>query len=182
MNDDRHLTEDERQAFVDDAVPAERRTILEAHLATCRACSDDVARLRNVTMRYRSAPDESGTLDELWPSIRTRIERDKVVSLGSTPRITKRWLRTRHAVAFGALAAGAMLTVVLLRPSHRIAVDSTVAVSDTGRIAARHRLRQVVRRRSARAAQSARASASDDAPGGGRVDRSRPESDRSGDR
>ncbi len=123
MNDDRHLTEDEREAFVDDAVPAERRTILEAHLATCRECFDDIARLRNVTMRYRSAPDEPGRLDELWPSIRTRIERDKVVSLGSASGTTKRWIQTRHAVALGALAAGAMLTVVLLRPSHRIAVE-----------------------------------------------------------
>jgi hypothetical protein len=131
MNDVRHLTEDERQALADDAVPAERRAELETHLASCAQCFDDVARLRSVTMRFREAPDEPAPVEELWPSIRTRIEQEKVVSLGSATPPARRWIRARHVLALGALAAGAMLTVVLLRPSHRIVVDSTVVVSDT---------------------------------------------------
>jgi hypothetical protein len=131
MNDDRHLTEEERQAFADDAPPVERRVELEAHLAACADCFDDVARLRSVTMRFRKAPNDPAPVEELWPSIRARIEQEKIVALGSAPVATRQWLRARHLVALGALAAGAMLTVVLLRPSHRIVIDSTVAVSDT---------------------------------------------------
>lgn len=131
MNDDRHLTEDERQAFADDAGPTERRVELEAHLASCVECFDDVTRLRRVTMRFREASNDPGPVEDLWPSIRTRIEQEKVVSLGSAAPPTRRWIRARHLLALSALAAGAMLTVVLLRPSHGIVVDSTVAVSDT---------------------------------------------------
>jgi anti-sigma factor RsiW len=132
MNDDRHLTEDERQALADHTAPAERRVELDAHLAACAECSGDVARLREITMRYKATPREPGPMDELWPSIRRRIEQHKVVPLETGPRPVKRWIGTRHAVALGAIAAGVVLTVVVLRPSHRIVVDSTVVQSDTG--------------------------------------------------
>lgn len=82
-------------------------------------------------MRFREASNDPGPVEDLWPSIRTRIEQEKVVSLGSAAPPTRRWIRARHLLALSALAAGAMLTVVLLRPSHGIVVDSTVAVSDT---------------------------------------------------
>ena len=48
-----HLTEDERQSFADDTLPAEQRTIAEAHLAACRSCADDVARLTTLMTRIR---------------------------------------------------------------------------------------------------------------------------------
>ena len=131
MSDDCHLTEDDRQSLADDALDANRRADVDAHLARCAECRDDVARLRDITMRYRAEPTEPTPVDELWPSIRARIEEEKVIPLGATPAARGPWLRTRHLAAIGGLAAAAMLTVVLLRPSHRIVVDSTVAVSDT---------------------------------------------------
>ena len=131
MSDDRHLTEDDRQSLADDSLDAGRRPDVDAHLARCAECRDDVARLRDVTMRYRAEPTEPSPVDELWPSIRARIEEEKVIPLGAAPTPPRRWLRARHVAAIGGLAAAAMLTVVLLRPSHRIVVDSTVAVSDT---------------------------------------------------
>ncbi|HEY4306101.1 MAG TPA: zf-HC2 domain-containing protein [Gemmatimonadaceae bacterium] len=139
MNDDRHLIEDERQELVDDTLPAEQRAALEKHLATCAECADDVARLRDVTMQCKASPSESGPIGELWPSIRARIEEDKLVALGATassvlpalPATRTGWLRARHIAVVGTLAAAAMLTVVVLRPSHRIAVDATDAVNDT---------------------------------------------------
>lgn len=130
MSDDRHLTEDERQAFADDAVDADRRAEVDAHLAACRACRDDVTRLRNITMRYKAAPAEPAPVDELWPSIRARIEEEKVIALGAAAPPASRF-NGRHLAAVAGVAAAAMLTVVLLRPSHKIAVDSAVAVSDT---------------------------------------------------
>jgi anti-sigma factor RsiW len=131
MNHDRHLTEDERQTLADDAVPAERRAELDAHLATCTECFDDVARLREITMRYKATPRDPEPVDELWPSIRSRIEQHKVVPLDAAARQSRRWSGTRRAVAVGVIAAGTMLTIVLLRPSHRIVVDSTLAQNDT---------------------------------------------------
>ena len=131
MSDDRHLTEEERQLLADDALDAVRRAEADGHLARCAECRDDVTRLRNITMRYKAAPGEAAPTDELWPSIRARIEEEKVVPLGSTPSPRRSWIRARHLIAVGGVAAAAMLTVVLLRPSHRIVVDSTVAVSDT---------------------------------------------------
>jgi hypothetical protein len=132
MTDDRHLTEDERQALADDALPADVRAVVDAHLVRCAECLADVTRLRDITMRYKAGPPDPASVDELWPSIRARIEEEKIVPLDSAPRIaTKPWIKARHVAAIGVLAAGAMLTVVLLRPSHRIVVDSTLAVSDT---------------------------------------------------
>jgi anti-sigma factor RsiW len=130
MREERHLTEDERQALADD-LATERRDDVQAHLSACGECRDDVERLRKVTMRFRSATDDPTSVDELWPSIRARIEAEKIVAISSASTARQRWFRARHAVGLGALAAAAMLTVVLLRPSHRIAVDSTAAVDDS---------------------------------------------------
>ena len=131
MSDDRHLTEDERQTLADEALDTSRRADVDAHLSRCAECRDDVTRLRNITMRYKAAPTTPAPVDELWPAIRARIEQEKVVALGTPTAPARSRLRTKHLVAIGGLAAAAMLTVVLLRPSHRIAVDSTVAVGDT---------------------------------------------------
>jgi hypothetical protein len=132
MTDDLHLTEDERQLIVDDALPPDRARAAEAHLATCTECADDIARLRSIMARYRqpSTPDESA--EELWPSIRARIENEKVVPLepNQTPR-RHRWPTVRHVMAVGVLAAGIMLTVILLRPSRRIPIEQPTGASDT---------------------------------------------------
>jgi hypothetical protein len=82
--------------------------------------------------RYRQpfTPDESA--EELWPSIRARIENEKIVPLESSQASRRRrWPTIRHLAALGALAAGAMLTVVLLRPSHRVPVEPITASSDS---------------------------------------------------
>jgi anti-sigma factor RsiW len=132
MTDDLHLTEDERQLLADDALPPDRARAVAAHLATCTECADDIARLRSIMARYRQpfTPDESA--EELWPSIRARIENEKIVPLeAAQPSPRRRRPSVRHIAALGALAAGIMLTVVLLRPSHRIPVEPTTAASDT---------------------------------------------------
>jgi hypothetical protein len=130
MTDHSHLTEDERQLFVDGALPADEVRDINAHLARCADCMNDVARLRDIMARYKESSPSNAAVDELWPAIRSRIERDKVVSLGSSEQSHRR-VTGRHFAAAGALAAGIVLTVVLLRPSHRIPVDTTVEVSDT---------------------------------------------------
>ena len=132
MTDNPHLTEDERQALADEALSADRRADIESHVARCDECSSDVSRLRDITMRYRTAPVDPASVDDLWPSIRARIDARKVVPLAATASLgPRRWIRAKHVAAIVAFAAVVVLTVVLVRPSHRIAVDSTIATTDT---------------------------------------------------
>lgn len=131
MTEHSHLTEDERQLLVDGTLPPERAGEIDIHLEQCAECANDVARLRDIMTRYREPSPPNAGVDELWPAIRSRIEQDKVVPLSAPATGRKRRLTARHFAAIGALAAGAMLTVVLLRPSRRIPVDTTVEVSDT---------------------------------------------------
>lgn len=132
MTHDLHLTEDERQLLADDALPPDRLRAVEAHVATCEECADDVARLRSIMARYKQPPAPEKAVEELWPSIRARIESEKIVALEPPlPPARGRGSAARHVAAVVALAAGVMLTVVLLRPSQRISVETTAAANDT---------------------------------------------------
>lgn len=132
MTHDFHLTEDERQLLADDALPTDRLRAVEAHVASCNECADDVARLRNIMARYRRPLTPDDSVQELWPSIRARIESEKVIPLEpAQPSTRRRWSRAGHVAAVITLAAGAMLTVVLLRPSHRVPVETTTIAGDT---------------------------------------------------
>jgi anti-sigma factor RsiW len=135
MIDDRHLTEEERQTIADDTMPAAFRGELEKHLERCDACRDDVARLRDVLTQYRSRPlSPRADDDDLWTSIKSHIERDKVVRLGAVepaPSVRRRRLSARHVATLIGIAAGIILTIIMLRPSHRIAVDVTASAADT---------------------------------------------------
>jgi hypothetical protein len=78
-----HLTEEERHALADGSLSPEQVPPLEAHLRGCAACADDVSRIRTLMTRIHDepVPVAPAPLDELWPSIRTRIEASKVVPL-----------------------------------------------------------------------------------------------------
>lgn len=87
MNDvQSHLTEEERHAVADGSLPLEQSPPIEAHLRGCPACSGDVARIKTLMTRFHDAPVPvaSPPLDELWPSIRARIEANKVVPLSAS--------------------------------------------------------------------------------------------------
>lgn len=132
MTESPHLTEDERQQLVDGALAPDRTREIDAHLAACDECAADVARLRATMARYKESSSDA-PVDDLWPSIRSRIERDKVIPLTAPAQALplRQRFGVRHAAVVGALAAGVVLTVVLLRPSHRIAVDPIAAANDT---------------------------------------------------
>lgn len=80
MIDGRHLTEEERQGAADGTLDAERRLAAERHIAACAECARDVASLRAL-LDSVPAPAASSDFDDLWPSIRSRIEASKVVPL-----------------------------------------------------------------------------------------------------
>jgi hypothetical protein len=108
--DGAHLTEEERQGLADGSLAPDRRTEAQAHAAGCAECAGDVARLHSLMARLTQLPDAPGPeLDALWPAIRDRIERGKVVSLdgAQSARPSRRWARP------AALVAGAAAAVVL---------------------------------------------------------------------
>jgi hypothetical protein len=141
-----HLTEDERQTAADGTLPADRRALVDAHLAACDECAADVARIAEFMKRTREsttpAPSAAASLDELWSPIRARIEATKVVALDTAgPATSTRpfvWL-----VAAG-VAAALLLTTFALRGRPReaqtsvatqVEADSTMlrAVADSTR-------------------------------------------------
>jgi anti-sigma factor RsiW len=132
-----HLTEDERQAFADDTLSPEQRASAEAHVAACPSCADDVARLTTLMKRIREtpAPQSTAPLDELWPSIRARIEQTKVVSLateagsGSAARSVA-GRRSRWLASIGLVAAAGILAFAVLRTRGADVADSTTAGAD----------------------------------------------------
>lgn len=141
-----HLTEDERQTAADGTLPADRRALVDAHLAACDECAADVARIAELMKRTResTAPTTAGTasLDELWSPIRARIEATKVVALDTAAPSTS----TRPFVLLIAagVAAALLLTTLVLRARPRdgqtsvatqVEADSTMlrAVADSTR-------------------------------------------------
>jgi anti-sigma factor RsiW len=128
-----HLTEDERQAYADGTLAQEQRESVEAHLAACMSCAGDVARITNLMKHIHEtpAPAAAAPLDELWPSIRARIEQTKVVPLAadappvSIPRAASR--RMRWTASIGVLAAATIIAVVAVRGRRVDVGDSVVA-------------------------------------------------------
>lgn len=140
-----HLTEDERQSLADGTLASEHVAAADAHLRSCEICAADVARIRTLMTRVKDIqPPEA--LDDLWPSIRARIEHGKVIPLsasadGTAPAPGGRHL-ARWAGWLGALAAAVVIAVVALRgrgkalpgtdsPASRSANVSLIAAADS---------------------------------------------------
>lgn len=127
----RHLTEEERQTLADGTIAADREPAARAHLRTCTVCADDVARLERLTMRARQLEDPAVELGELWPGIRARIEKAKVVPLTTDAATAKRQSR-RGSLAIAALAAALVIAVWLgTRASSARNGPTAIHVSDT---------------------------------------------------
>jgi hypothetical protein len=117
---DAHLTEEERQGLADGSLPPDQRAEPEAHVAECAECAGDVARLQTLMARLPQLPDPShAELDALWPAIRSRIERGKVVSLGGGPEARRPWRRARQAVLVAGAAAALVLAFTLGRETRQ---------------------------------------------------------------
>jgi anti-sigma factor RsiW len=135
---DTHLTEDERQRFADDTLSPEERAGAEVHIAACESCAADVDRLSTLMKRIRETPAPSAPLDELWPTIRARIEQTKVVPLAGNGRREaeggKREAgsgkRARWVASIGVIAAAAIIAITMFRPRGGAGGDSTVAGVD----------------------------------------------------
>lgn len=111
-----HLTEDERQSIADDTLPAEQRASADVHLAACQSCADDVARLTTLMKRIHETPAPAAPLDELWPTIRARIEQNKVVPLPADASAVRRLSRRMWWFgSIGGVAAAVLIGMAVMR-------------------------------------------------------------------
>ncbi|MDQ2767922.1 MAG: hypothetical protein M3Y30_12290 [Gemmatimonadota bacterium] len=118
-----HLEEEDRQGAADGTLDADRMREAYAHLAVCAACAADVQRLRTVMMRAREAPLAVDSQEDLWPAIRARIDRSKVVPLGAAPAPVVRgahrgpWLAIASTVIAATLLIAAVAEMQRWRPA-----------------------------------------------------------------
>jgi hypothetical protein len=110
-----HLTEAERHALAADVSSAASDGAPSVHVRECASCGEDVDRIRALMSAARGLPDDV-VPDDLWPSIRSRIEASKVVTMASDPaRAAHRAGHTlrRRAGAFAALASLGAAALIL---------------------------------------------------------------------
>ena len=69
---------DKLSDYIDDELAPDERAALEAHLVSCRECSDTLDELREVVARAGSLLPRPPEVD-LWPGIAPQIERSTVV-------------------------------------------------------------------------------------------------------
>lgn len=111
-----HLTEEERHAHAEGSLPVESIPLIEAHLRECAECAGDVARIRTLMTRIHDSPAPAAApLDELWPSIRTRIEASKVVPLSPYAIRLEGRQRARGVGAAIMMAAAVVIAAVVWR-------------------------------------------------------------------
>jgi len=139
-----HLTEEERHAAAEGTLSLEPLAAVDTHLATCESCAGDVSRIATFMKRTResAAPVADEPLDDLWPTIRARIDATKVVSLAHAPASPPK--RRRAWLLVAGLAAAVVLAVVAVRarpgrvddlPIAEAVTDSTMlsAVADSAK-------------------------------------------------
>ena len=132
--DSSHLSESERQRAADGTLDDEERGAVQAHLGVCSSCATDVARIASLMKQTREAPPPSAALEDLWPSIRARIEQSKVVPLATTAAASRVNIGRRAWWYSGAGIAAALIVAALVfrRPQHVADGPSTVVIADTG--------------------------------------------------
>ncbi|HEX8942531.1 MAG TPA: hypothetical protein VF785_05280 [Gemmatimonadaceae bacterium] len=135
-----HLTEEERHAAAEGSLSAEQLSLVESHLGGCPACADDVARIRTLMTRLHDSALPAPP-DDLWPSIRKRIEASKVVPLSSNAVPRDGGRRARRVGSAMLVAAALVIIAVGVRVragAHSTAPDlpsgdtpSLIAVADS---------------------------------------------------
>jgi anti-sigma factor RsiW len=140
MTDHRtHLSEGERHAFVDDEMADDERRIADAHLAACPECAGDVERLLQLVHRVRTheLSVRSSTIDELWPTVRARVESTKLASISAPqPPRGSVWRRSPWLVGAAAAVIVALVVPITLRIIERDANPVAEAIPARGPVLA----------------------------------------------
>lgn len=140
MTGHHHLTEAERHGAADGTLAADALSEVSEHLGACDACATDVARLKTLMTRIREAPTAlSVDGEDLWPTIRARIEQEKVAPLRDAPPLRDGSRRYGPWLASLAIAASLIVVAVLARrrPSPAApAADAVASNASTARLTA----------------------------------------------
>lgn len=106
-----HLTDSQLHDLCDEALPKSVIQAMRQHLDGCANCRDRVVRLEALLAAAATAPTEIPPLEDLWPSLRGRIESGKMAAIigePSGPTPTRPWWTTTGA----ALTTAALLVLV----------------------------------------------------------------------
>ena len=132
ISDFTHLSEEDRHRAADGTLDDDKRESVDAHIAACSDCASDVARIASLMRQTREASPPRAALEDLWPSIRSRIEQNKVVPLANTP-VSQRGLRRRAWWSASAGIAVALIVAVLVfRRPVPVAESARTVATDSG--------------------------------------------------
>lgn len=109
-----HLSEKARHGAADGTLDAEGMRAAKAHSAVCESCAADVARLKAVVLKARADSALPMSQTDLWPSIRSRIDASKVVSLDQRAKVEVSARSRRPWLAIGSTAVAALLLIAAL--------------------------------------------------------------------
>jgi hypothetical protein len=110
-----HIDWDVLNDYADERLDASARAAITAHLATCAACSEQLARLRNVLSAARASTPDVEPPAGAWDAIRSEIELGKVVPLpGTTSARASRRNVLRVAAALLLVAGSSAITIAIM--------------------------------------------------------------------
>lgn len=117
-----HLTDTQLHDLCDEVLPKSESSALRQHLDGCASCRDRVVRLEALLAAAAKAPTEIPPPEDLWPSLRGRIESGKVAAITERPPARPWW--ANFGVALGAAAVlvlvTATVTAILVTPEPRV--------------------------------------------------------------
>jgi anti-sigma factor RsiW len=127
----KHLTETQLHDLCDDALPASKGQTLRRHLDGCGTCRDRMAHLEALLAAAAAEPTKIPPPEDLWSSIRARIESGKIAAIAggpSGPAPTQPWWASTGA-ALGTAAVlvlvTATITAILLSPEPQVVAPGT---------------------------------------------------------
>jgi anti-sigma factor RsiW len=121
-----HLTENQLHDLCDEALPATESQALRKHLANCSSCRDRVVRLEELLATAAAVPTELPPPEDLWPSLKDRIEFTKIAAIPEGPPglASPRPWWTTTSVALGIAAVlvliTATVTAILVAPQPQV--------------------------------------------------------------
>lgn len=125
-------------AYLDGDLPARRKAPLEAHLATCFTCAQELERARSLRDALRALPERfcgDAVTDAVLARIRGERREAPATGAGLGGRL-REWLARRVVPAWQPVAALAAVALVVLGVTHymtRPPVEQSVSPQDVAR-------------------------------------------------
>ncbi len=117
-----HLTDAQLHDLCDEALPESESLALHQHLDGCASCHDRVMRLEALLAAAAKAPTKIPPPEDLWPSLRDRLESGKVDAITEGPPARPWWGNSGVALGVAAVLVlvTATVTAILVTPEPRV--------------------------------------------------------------